>query len=453
VSGGNVFAADSATPGSLVAALNACNAAGGGTVQLSPGLFTYNSTSPLITGSAVQFSGAGPSLTQLVLYGGNLGCISLANAYSSVSDLTIVRGNSVVNSLIVTDANNCQIRNVVMDGAGLSYSGGGLSANPGSDGLRITGCTLLNTNGIGLSINRVNGIRITDNNFQGSIGSSPIVSLNTNVTRFVITGNVFSSNPTLATGGAINVLTLASGNYADYGVISGNTFEMVAFAVTVQQQLGNVPGILTISNNVMRALVGVFGGVSLSNAASVAVVGNTIDMGGFTSSTCIEVNTSSYCTVAGNTMLGAGVSTPINLNGACFNTVSGNMVNGFRDGVGTVGIGVFAGSSTGEASATDNVITGNSVIFPVAAAGNLQYGIGLSCNYSGGFVDRNVIVGNSVVGNGVVNSRGIGLNGNSSGGSLTNNLVGMNVVTNCATPLYQNGDTSTLLSGSTWNVT
>lgn len=440
----------SASPGLLEAAIIGMNATGGGTLSLEAGTFISTGTAQIQATAPINIVGSGIGVTIIVLEGGSNAYLNLTGNGSRIEGLTIQRGNSTVSRLCNISGAYCEIADVFFDGQGATYTGEALNVT-GND-LNLEDCVFSTINGYGMSVNSVAGLTVKDNRWVGHLGSLWPISLNTNVTDFKIRGNKISSDPS-ATAASVGIYTSLSGDATLSGVVSENLIHSATFAIVVQQTAaGTRPGRIAITGNQVTALVAGYGGFSLSGADSCTVTGNVIDMSGLASATGIELDECTHCTVTGNEIIGTGgVTTGIFLIGSSQNTVTGNDINGFSDAAGAAGIRVYASSAAGQTLATDNTITGNHVYFPAAAAGTSESGISLDCNGAGGFVDRNVVVGNTIVGNGVASSHGIEVTTNGAGGSATHNLIGMNIISGCATDLYQSGDTSTLISGTTWN--
>lgn len=443
---------DAGVYGSLLAALTAANAAGGGTVSIPPGTTFYYGTSPLETSAPILFVGAGSGASILVFAGGPSGYLWLNTAGSAVRDVTLQRGDNDVSRLLFVTAAGCRVDSARFDGQGHTWAGTALSVGIGGNYTIISKNAFAVVNGTDISATGCNGLTIEANQFTGHLSSFSPVSLNSNVTQFVISNNTIICDPA-SSGTAIAMNTSVSGDALAGGTVSGNYIETANFGIEIHKTAsGSTPTSVCVSGNTIRAVAGSFGGISISGANSITAAGNVIDANSLTLATMLEVTDAEYCTVSTNTLTnGLGVAAPITLNGASHNTMSGNVINGFLDAAGSAGMQLSASATAGATKATDNIVTGNHIVFPATTAGNLETGISLVCNAASAFVDRNVIVGNSVVGNGVANSRGIQLNANGTGGSVADNLVGMNVVSGCAVDLYQNGDTGTLTGGTVWD--
>jgi nitrous oxidase accessory protein NosD len=139
---------------------------------------------------------------------------------------------------------------------------------------------------------------------------------------------------------------------------------------------------MAVTGNVCKALAGNFGGISIARCDRCTVTGNVIDGNGVaTQVTGIELAGAAYSTCVGNTIYGdQSIGGAISVNTSNFCTISGNVIDGFRDASNGYGIALLSITTH---TCSDNTVVGNTVTFPSTATGSLEYGIYIDNNAVG----------------------------------------------------------------------
>ncbi len=440
----------------IAATIAAATAAGGGLVYFPKGTYLLGGSTTLSTSEGVVLTGVGYSST-VVLNGGASAWLKLNGIHSGISVLCIQRGSATPTRMVQVSAADCFIQNTTFEGA--TYSGDAIVFGVGASGLSIIDNTFDTIVGIGVKgycTSLVSDVTICRNHFKAHNGSA--INFNPNVAYFVINDNIVLTDPTSTTGVPIGGVTSTAGSVLHHGVISGNYvetgYEGIAFGKTSS---GDRPFALAITGNTIKMLGSGsdFAGISCPMIDYSTITGNVIDGNGIEATTgtnCgIEIPSGcTYITVANNAILAENsLKSGINAIGSNHCTITGNTIKGFRDIDDGHAIWLYANATY--LNASDNTIVGNHIMFPTGTTGARPYGILVQTNNASANANRNVIVGNQIYGNNATNSRGIAVY--SISGTVDRNLIGMNISLNLVAPIYQSGDTNTLLSGTTWNLT
>jgi len=423
----------------LQAAVAAVPAAGA-IVYFPAGTYIYNSATQLDIPANSAFVGVrGGSI--ILLTGGSLGYVIMRQAKGSIQDITIKRGNTTVSNLMRTNHENCTMKNVYFDGAGLAGVGLSITNTAGfsSAGMLIEGCTFDSISGTGISVTNVDGFRIIGNRFLNHQGANAPINLNSNVSQFEIANNVIAAAAGSTCMGIVCVTSVAA-DYMKDGSIVGNRIETNNYAIQVQKTgSGSRPTAISLVGNTCKALGGSQNGITVVNADYITVDDNVLDANGITCNTGIEINGCTHCVGTGN-IVHSTFNSGIILQNSQYCTVTGNSVDEFKDTAGNAGIKVYG---LGGSACTDNTVTGNTVTHPAAGTTG-TIGIMVQGSGAGSTCHRNAVVGNVIRGNGAAGTQGVNITAVSSA-TADGNLSYGNIVSNVATSLNQNGDTNTVL--------
>lgn len=216
-------------------------------------------------------------------------------------------------------------------------------------------------------------IRVLDNRIDGTLqeGIHAYGWKRAVISRNVITGTGYS-------GILVTLTDPATTSVAPYGLdVSDNIIDgcgtdsgirVISYAAY------KYPGV-NIADNTIRSVTG--NGIHAEHCQAPTITGNRVES---TTSTGIYAHYSDSATLTGNTLRAIG-SNALNVSGSVGATVSGNTVD-----TTSLNFGVFVGQGAdGTTSATDAVITGNSITAPASS------GIRLSTNATGCLVTGNKV--------------------------------------------------------------
>ena len=364
--------------------------------------------------------------TALVASGGIVDLSGFASGTVSISTvLTMNKANvkyrcgpgtlfqkTVAGDLITVTANGVQIEGCSFDGNAQATTGRAVLVN-GVTGFRfyhnrVTGFGSTSGNGTVQVIGASSDFKIEDNYLLGN-AEAPIFVNSTagNITNGHINRNTIDTTGGLAVISGIEAhattpaTTFSNLEIANNVILNGTTFcvETGAFG-------GTQPTDVVISGNVCKATAAVAGGYSIPLDQS-AVTGNIYDANGQTTSIAgIEVVLGKNNTVSGNSItVGSGPGFCMTIDQASQNLISNNICNGFPNSASGAAIHLITITAT---NASDNIISGNKVIFPASSV-NTHFGIWLQCNNASAHCDRNVLEGNTFLGNGGAATQGINL--------------------------------------------
>lgn len=191
---------------------------------------------------------------------------------------------------------------------------------------------------------------------------------------------------------------------------------------------------VVVSGNTVRSATNQ--GISVDSCPHADVSSNTVyDSGG----AGIEVVDSPGASVHQNAVSGAALQGIVIDRDSPRSAVTGNTISDCGTATPDAGIRVITASTQ---DGSDCAIVGNTVYIKTSVACR---GIDLFCNAAGASINRAVIVGNTIVGDGTSLQRGIGVS-NPGSGTMNDNKIANNTVYNVDVP-YNDDGTRTRING------
>lgn len=330
-------------------------------------------------------------------------------------------GASADTPFISISADNVSFDGITVDGNS-SNQGAVTGANlieftNSADDGEVIRCIIKNSTGSCVSGYGMSDLKIIGNRFDnwraGNYGAIWISSTITGASAAAYRTRIEGNNVDGSTSNSSCIKVAGSSTYPAYDTVIANNQVKVGSTTsdTIGIELWSSSGIgilrATITGNSVTAENNtnehVFG-ISSAGAGTyeVSITGNTVN-------NCrvygIELANSLYAAISGNTVRQTN-ATPlagypgIMVNESSKNTVSGNSVVGY-----IYGIQLYSQNSS-FANASENVITGNTVILPASTAGSAIY---LQANNASAVVSRNLISSNSMIGDGTASQIGLAL--------------------------------------------
>lgn len=366
--------------------------------------------------------------------------ITISESYVRIINLTI-DGNKANQ----TGASNCisigfgltdiEIRDCIIENA---YTDGiNVTAAAGTSYVNITNCSIQTPNGDGIAFDQgVSNSQITDC-FIKTPALNGIV-IDTSSANCVVSGNVLydvtrngidvDADRCTITG---NVITVDGGaTYSGIDLNDSNNCTVTGNAVYVSGS-DDTTGIYcaagdynVIADNILQSGSDMAIGVELFGCVGCVVSGNTIDG-----------------VINGTTKTAYGVKVTAGGTGGFPNIIKGNLIN--VNGASAAGILLFTETNTHVLEGC--VIEGNIIQVEGNAA---TRGIELYCNHAGAFVDRNIIMGNSLRGNSASTQTAILFDENGTGGTMAGNIIMGNVIQDWPVGIQPDGDTQTRITNN-----
>jgi hypothetical protein len=313
-------------------ALNACNAAGGGTVQLLPSRSKVTTTITLKSNCALIGAGMGVSIIAPVFSASPRNRVidnDWVNGNSNIllRDFTIDRGGkNVQHGMLLNGINNLTIDRVEVTGFDsttsgcLAISGVGPATRLISKNVRVTNSRFGNCDNFGVAVSYVLNAVIANNTFDDcyreAIGVEPEASCTAH--GISITGNSFTTG-TVPRGGSatgVIIITTTSGGKVDGVAVAGNTIRNTAPTV------GNAnPGIAVLGGT----------GVSLASNVVNGTNGPCISIGNASRGTSGVMIVANHLTGCGEGRLESFNQAGISLRRAMRCTLIGNYIEGSHD--------------------------------------------------------------------------------------------------------------------------
>jgi hypothetical protein len=404
----------------------------GGTTTFSNASKVLNTT----TGNAVSFTGAATATHTLSLTGGGLDidtttgqgivattagtivvsgtgntidstsatALNVTNTAIGAGGLTFHSISSGNNTAAADPANGIVLNNtsaagslvVTGDGDGNPDGGGGTITNSTSHALNLvntpspslTDMNVTNAgdadNEYGLHLTNVSGTVTLDDMTFNNAGDNLVYLNSTTSSTINVTGSAFSY-PSAVSGTANSAVLLEPGGTASLTAsITGTTFTNILSASTqIGANTAAASGTLslTFANNTINSAAGRAGGVVVSGqeltTTSLSITNNTFTGAGGNGVISIDTNDSSTVTgtISGNVISnppGIGIFSAVDESATSTLTFNNNTVtNAGGDGLQLVNFG-GAGSSTMNATVTNNTVNGHSLNTAVSFVGGIS---------------------------------------------------------------------------------
>lgn len=332
----------------------------------------------------------------------------------------------------------------------------------------------------------ITNIRVWDldiiNCYSDSIkGTAAATTDKISITRCQITdGNGSAIN---FTGGLDDVVVVENliYNMGEDGIIMDDTqgatiSNNVIEAITKDGiDLGGETGRTVVDGNIISIKGGAYNGIDLNNSNNCAVSNNTIYISGSDDTTGIYCAGGDYNVISGNVLQSTSdLAIGVDLTGCVGCVIEGNTIDGVINGTTKTAYGVKV--TAGGTGGFPNIIKGNLInVNGASAAGILLFtetnthvlegcviegniiqvegnaatrGIELYCNHVGAFVDRNIIMGNSLRGNSASTQTAILFDENGTGGTMAGNIIMGNVIQDWPVGIQPDGDTQTRITNN-----
>lgn len=345
-----------------------------------------------------------------------------------VANASIFKLRNAANTTQITASgkSGIGIQNLVFDGNEANQTGSAMSTiiwlAPTIDvgNFTLQNCEIRNTRNSAfraVSTNKKEGLRIIGNKLN-NIGTAATIA-HAIFLNEACPGAILSQNHINTTG--------ANGN----GIWVGNESDLVIISDNHIKNCGDM-GIEYFNNSIGGAYIGgntmdntAAFGISVGISPNCTVIGNVIRDA---TTLGIELTLGDHLTCLGNTVIDIGqkLNSGIIINKTSHCTVNGNAIDGVGNAPGDQGIRIFA---DGASKSDFNNISNNVIKLPLSQTD--VTGIAMQNNAAGSSCSFNKISGNTIEGNGSLNTKGFVIT-DPGNGNCTDNIISGNLIKSCA---------------------